>query len=70
MYVIDRSVNLSSDAATDRHRPTGDEPYVELMQQAVRLLEAGTIREDSKLPALNPDEPCEPFVFPVINGKD
>jgi len=70
MYIIDRSVNLSSDAATGRHRPTGDEPYVELMQQAVRLLEAGTIREDSKLPAENPAEPYEPIAFPVINGED
>jgi len=70
MYVIDRSVNLSSDVASGGQPPTGDEPYVELMQQAVRLLEAGTIREDSTLPALNPDEPCEPFVFPVINSED
>ena len=59
LYVVDRSVNVSgtrrvpSDVAgtlrvpsPDNVTPAGDEPYVDLMNEAMNLLNEGTITED------------------------
>ena len=62
-YLIERTVNVPLPAEVDDR--SGDAPYVELMQQAARLLEAGTIREEPNLPSENADDVSEPVVFPV-----
>ena len=65
-YLIDRTVNMTpKTAATEETEWRGDTPYVELMEQAVRLLEAGTIREDPKRPPETADEPDGPVVLPL-----
>ncbi len=45
MYLIDRTVNLETGARATDHDEPGDDPSVVLLEQAVRLLDAGTIRE-------------------------
>lgn len=48
--------------------PPHDRQSVEVMEQAIRLLEAGTIQEPPRLPAENADDPSEPVVFPLPDG--
>ena len=62
-YLIDRTVNVPENAEADDR--SGDAPYVELMEQAVRLLEAGTIQKEPRLPAESVDDLSEPVVFPL-----
>jgi len=44
LYLIDRTVN--SDLPEEEEDDTGDMPYVELMEEAVRLLEAGSMHKE------------------------
>lgn len=70
LYLIDRTVNIQSDADKVRKEDlAGDGPYVELMEQAVRLLEAGTIHEEPKQPTENADDPSEPVLFPQASEE-
>jgi dolichol-phosphate mannosyltransferase len=47
LYLIDRTVNLQPvTAAYGQDDAAGDRPYVELLQEAAQLLEAGTMGED------------------------
>jgi polyisoprenyl-phosphate glycosyltransferase len=43
MYLVDRTVNMHGTASEDR---SGDEPYRELMQQAMDLLDEGAVSEN------------------------
>ena len=62
LYLIQRTVNMAADTiATPDH--IDDTPYVELMEQAVRLLEAGTIREKADEPSQTTRELTEPALF-------
>jgi len=63
LYLVDRTVNMEPE--TEKEPSLGDQPYVELMEQAVRLLEAGTLHEEPRLPAESADHPTEPVVFPL-----
>jgi hypothetical protein len=65
LYLIDRTVNMEpSGEAGDR---SGDEPYMELIQEAVHLLEAGTAEEEAEPSAAGAGDVCEPVVFPLTN---
>ena len=70
LYLIDRTVNMESDAPVGRSGEarkgdrTGDEPYTELMDQAADLLEAGTIREAPGQPAENAGDLPQTVLFP------
>jgi glycosyltransferase involved in cell wall biosynthesis len=61
LYLVERTVNLPDQEPADDL--SGDEPYVELMEQAVRLLDAGTIHDESRLPGETAEDPSEPVVF-------
>jgi len=72
LYLIDRTVN--SELPAEEEDRSGDTPYVELMEQAVRLLEAGTLHEgpapDVEFHASVPqsdDEWADLIVFPLHN---
>ncbi len=64
LYMVDRTVNMEAETAAEADDLADDEPYVELMEQAVRLLEAATIQEEPKIPAESADEWSEPVLFP------
>ncbi len=76
LYLIDRTVNLQpgnlqpddvqggAETAGEADR-SGDAAYLELMEEAVRLLEAGTIRETPTVSDESASEPCEPVIFPL-----
>ncbi len=66
LYLVERTVNLEPQVtvAEDETRD-GDAPYVDLMEQAVRLLEAGTIGESPRFVTDTPDELAEPVSFPT-----
>ncbi|MBN2477000.1 MAG: glycosyltransferase family 2 protein [Pirellulales bacterium] len=67
LYLVDRTVNMQP--APHAEPVGGDQPYLELMEQAVRLLEAGTIHEEPRVVdgSLDdsPDGSSEPVVFPL-----
>jgi len=48
LYLIDRTVNINCGAGTGpEHDPAGDRPYLELMEEAMQLLNAGSRRQDA-----------------------
>ena len=61
LYLVDRTVNME---AGETEETAGDRPYVELMEQAAGLLEAGTIEEKSTTPAECDMELSRPVKFP------
>jgi glycosyltransferase involved in cell wall biosynthesis len=63
LYLVQRTVNLPG--SKDDDDLSGDQPYIDLMEQAVRLLDAGTIHDEPGLPGASADDPCEPVVFPL-----
>ena len=48
LYLIDRTVNIEAEGGSAMGPAAGDEPYDRLMEEAVRLLEAGTIEEGGR----------------------
>jgi len=60
LYLVDRTINM--EICSEEDVPAGDGPYVELMEQAVDLLESGTLEEEPHLPA----EPVGDHAGPVV----
>ena len=71
LYLIDRTVNSELPAEEEDH--SGDKLYEELMEQAVHLLEAGTLHEEpaadvefhASEPQADDDESADLVVFPL-----
>ncbi len=60
LYLIQRTVNMTGVEEPDR---IDDIPYAELMEHAVGLLEAGSIRENAGISTEPGDELSEPLLF-------
>lgn len=82
MYVVDRRVNVTTGAKAflDNYEmddgESGDDPYAELMEQALRLLQAGTtappaefFSEDHESNGEEADQPFEPIAFPLATDE-
>ncbi len=65
LYLVDRTVNVAP-AADESDDLRGEEtPYVELLEQAVHLLDVGTAQDDPLRSAEEMDEVFEPLIFPM-----
>jgi len=66
LYLVDRTVNFRTEMADDpQESQREDAPYIELLEQAVRLLDTGTIQEDFGLSGEDADELSKSVLFPL-----
>ena len=70
LYVIDRTVNMEQQ---QRHEQGMEDPneqhYAELMEEAARLLESGTLPTNSQSRTGIPDDVAEPIVLPMVEDS-
>jgi dolichol-phosphate mannosyltransferase len=63
LYLVDRIVNVDSDLERDEDDYLDDSRYLDLLEQAVRKLDAEPLREDCPATLGDPDEFDEPVVY-------
>ena len=70
LYLIDRTINVETETpAMEETERVDDTAYLELMDQAARLIEAGTLGQAPKQPAQTTQEPAGPVVFPFRDDE-
>jgi len=63
LYLVDRTVNLRPDHDRDEEETAGHKPYEDLLEEAVRLLEVGPVRDEPLPMPPGPDATHRPVLF-------
>ena len=65
LYLVDRTVNMEPDSCRQEEDPAEDTPYLDLLDQVARLLDACAAPHDP--PSTEADHAPEPVVYPIAD---
>ena len=70
LYVVDRTVNMEQPQGREEPAEDPDQRlYTDLMEEAARLLESGTLRTHLRPTTENSDQVAEPVVLPMVEDS-